>query len=244
MADSRAEPVNTRGGIALPTRIVVFTWIASYFAAAIISVVLLGLVGYGDVEIADQPFWSIALTSLALWLPMLVALSLISNRYGSRQLVRDFALSFSRCDLVGLPIGAACQLLLVPLVTWPFTKIWPDSFSTEKVEQRARDLYDTASGGWIIVLILVVALGAPLVEELMYRGFIQRSITAQIGQIQALIATAIWFAAVHLQIVEFPGLFCFALVLGYLTLKTGRIGASVYAHVAFNATGLLLIATT
>jgi membrane protease YdiL (CAAX protease family) len=78
----------------------------------------------------------------------------------------------------------------------------------------------------------------------MYRGFIQRSITAQIGQIQALIATAIWFAAVHLQIVEFPGLFCFALVLGYLTLKTGTIGSSIYAHVAFNATGLLLIATS
>jgi membrane protease YdiL (CAAX protease family) len=45
-----------------------------------------------------------------------------------------------------------------------------------------------------------------------------------------------------LQIVEFPGLFAFAIVLGSCFHFTKRLGMSVVAHVAFNATGLIFVA--
>jgi membrane protease YdiL (CAAX protease family) len=48
---------------------------------------------------------------------------------------------------------------------------------------------------------------------------------------------------VHLRLVELPGLLAFALVLGFCFYRTNRIGMSIIAHVAFNATGLLLVAT-
>lgn len=229
--------------IQLPVRIVVFVWIASYLVASIVAAVVVGSAGYGDTKTADQPLWLIGLTSLALWVPMLFALLWVSGRYGSGKFQSDYALRFKPKDLIGVPIGIASQLILVPIVTWPFTQIWPDSFSTEKVEQRARDLYDTASGGWIVLLVVIVVFGAPLVEELMYRGFIQRATSKQLGVRASVIVTAVWFTLVHMQPVEFPGLFCFALILGFLTLQKGTIGSAVWAHIAFNATGLLLIAT-
>jgi membrane protease YdiL (CAAX protease family) len=50
------------------------------------------------------------------------------------------------------------------------------------------------------------------------------------------------FAGIHLAPVEFPGLFVFALVLGWCYRRTGRLGLSVVTHMAFNATGLIVVA--
>jgi membrane protease YdiL (CAAX protease family) len=41
--------------------------------------------------------------------------------------------------------------------------------------------------------------------------------------------------------VEYPGLFAFALVLGLARQKTGTLGLPIITHLAFNATGLLLV---
>jgi hypothetical protein len=86
----------------------------------------------------------------------------------------------------------------------------------------------------------VVALGAPIIEELVYRGLILQALQSRLNDWLALIIAAAWFALIHLQPVELPGLFAFALVLGICFQRTGRLGMSVFAHIAFNATGLLL----
>ncbi|MFM8001726.1 MAG: lysostaphin resistance A-like protein [Actinomycetota bacterium] len=85
-------------------------------------------------------------------------------------------------------------------------------------------------------------VGAPLVEELVYRGLIQSGLNDRFGEKVSLLIASIWFAGVHLQLVELPGLFAFALVLGYCFYRTKRLGLSIVAHVAFNATGILFIA--
>jgi membrane protease YdiL (CAAX protease family) len=53
---------------------------------------------------------------------------------------------------------------------------------------------------------------------------------------------AVWFAIVHFQPVETPGLFLVGLILGACALRTRRLGMNVFAHMAFNATGLLVVA--
>jgi membrane protease YdiL (CAAX protease family) len=131
-------------------------------------------------------------------------------------------------------------LLLVPLIYWPLQRIWPDAFSSDEIEQRARELWDKAHGGWIVVLVVVVALGAPIIEELVYRGLILQALQSRLNDWLALIISAAWFALIHLQPVELPGLFAFALVLGICFQRTGRLGMSVMAHIGFNAAGLLL----
>jgi len=54
----------------------------------------------------------------------------------------------------------------------------------------------------------------------------------------------VWFTVIHLQPIEFPGLFAFALVLGWCRWKTGNIGMAWVAHVAFNVAGLSLVVLT
>jgi hypothetical protein len=150
--------------------------------------------------------------------------------------------TFSRRDVVvGIPLGIASQLVLVNAVNWPLSRLFPDSFSFDEVSKRATDLVDEARGGWIILLGLVVIVGAPIVEEIVYRGVVQPGLVASWGRSAGILVTAALFAAIHMQPVEFPGLFVFALVLGWARHSTGTIGTSIVTHMAFNTTGLVLV---
>lgn len=233
------EPAQTK---TFSLRVVILTWTLSYISALFISSTILVATGNTEIVAGKEPKWFLGVSAICLWAPYIIGLNLISKRFGSQDFARDFFVKFRRVDLWGLPIGVASQLLLVGLVTWPFRIMFPTKFAPEIVEKRARDLFDNATGPWLFVLILVVVFGAPVVEELVYRGFVQAGLKNHIHASVALVLTAIWFAAVHLQLVEFPGLFAFALVLGFCFHRTNRIGMSLIAHIAFNATGLLLVA--
>jgi hypothetical protein len=143
-------------------------------------------------------------------------------------------------DLVGLPVGVIGQLAVIPLLYLPLREIWPDTFSQSELEERAQELADKADGWTVLLLVLVVAVGAPIVEELVYRGLLQRSMATRVGAVGGLVLTSMWFALVHPSPVEYPGLFAAGLLFGAGVLLTDRLGASILTHAAFNATGLVL----
>jgi membrane protease YdiL (CAAX protease family) len=183
----------------------------------------------------------LALSALGLWLPFVFMLRWVARRAGT-DFRQYFGMRFALTDWLGIPLGIFCQVVLMNVINWPLNRWFPDTFNPQRIETRARDMVDAADGAWFIVLFVVVVVGAPLVEELVYRGFIQGGLQSRIGSTWALIMTAAWFTAVHLEPIEFPGLFVFALVLGFCYRRTQRVGLSMVTHLAFNATGLLLVA--
>ena len=218
-------------------------WIGCYSAAVALSIVVTSSSAGGSNGTAtDNPTTLVvALSALGLWLPFVFMLRWVARRAGSN-LRNYFGLKFAKMDWIGIPLGVFSQVVLMNVVNWPLNKWWPDTFNPERVENRARDMVDAARGVWFIVLFLIVVIGAPLVEELVYRGFIQGGLQARIGSTWALLITAAWFTVVHLEPIEFPGLFAFAIVLGLCYRRTQRVGLPIVTHLAFNATGLLLVA--
>jgi hypothetical protein len=186
----------------------------------------------------------VALSALGLWLPFLAMLRYTSNSRLSGDVRRDYFFRFAWSDAWGIPIGVASQLVLVNLVMWPLREAFPEAFDPADVERRARGLVDAASGAWIVVLAIVVVVGAPFVEELVYRAYIQARLEPITSRTWSVVIAAVWFTIVHLEPVEFPGLFAFALVLGVCFARTKRIGLPLVAHVAFNVTGLVLVLAT
>jgi membrane protease YdiL (CAAX protease family) len=189
-----------------------------------------------DISIA-----TLALVSMVGWATFLVALTVTSRRHGSGDVVRDYAVRFEPADLIGVVLGAATQLVLVPVLYWPLRQIWPDTFAPERLEERAQDLADRAGGVSTVLLVLVVVVGAPIVEELVYRGLLQRSLSNLITPWPALGFTALWFAFIHLSWIEIPGLFLAGLVFGACVVVTRRIGTAIVTHAAFNAVGIWVV---
>jgi membrane protease YdiL (CAAX protease family) len=114
---------------------------------------------------------------------------------------------------------------------------------TQDVSAQARDLTDRATDPLSIVLVFaIVIVGAPLAEEIYFRGFAQRIFARRIRPHWAILASAAFFAASHLQPLQFPALLVFGIILGYLAWRTKRLGLSIWAHVGFNlvtAVGLI-----
>lgn len=198
--------------------------------------------GSGHTSVAAAgPAWLLGV-AVAGWVPLVVAVWAAGRRFGVGALSADFGLSFRAADLWGVPIGAVTQLVALRVVYLPLQGIWPHAFSTDRLEQRARDLYDHASGGGVLLLVLAVVVGAPIVEELVYRGLLQGSVTSGRRKWWGVVGIAALFALIHFQPVEIPGLFTIGLVLGACALLTRRLGLGVVTHMAFNATGLLMVA--
>ena len=232
------EPTQKRSALSI-----LFLWLGCYSVAVVLSIVVTPSdISGGDSAATDNPtIWVLALSALGLWLPFIFMLRWVARRAGT-DLRTYFGLRFAKIDWLGIPLGIFCQVVLMNVVNWPLNKWWPSTFNSQRIETRARDMVDAAHGAWFMVLFLVVVVGAPFVEELVYRGFIQGGLQARLGSTWALIITAGWFTVVHLEPIEFPGLFAFAVVLGLCYRRTQRLGLSMVTHLAFNATGLLLVA--
>ena len=217
-------------------------WAMGWLAGNVLASVVLLASGQQNVASARRPVWTIGALALALWLPQIAAVAIAVQYFGQRRVAIDCRLRFASIDLVGLPIGVASQLALLWAVYWPLKHWWPQTFSEQRLEQNARDLYDRATGGWVVLLVFVVVIGAPLVEELVYRGLIQSALMSRMSAGLAAVAAAGFFALIHFRPIEYPGLFAFGLVLGVCLATTQRIGMGVAAHMAFNATALILVA--
>ena len=231
-------PDKERVGLGLG--LVFVAWLAAYFASGILIVAVAAIFGADKISGGAAPTWGFALAAVAMWLPSMVMLAIVARRGVTRNFAQEFSLSFKVRDLAGVPLGVFCQIFLVGLATWPFQQLFPDAFANNKIDERATKLVANAGGAWIILLGVIVAVGAPIVEELVFRGFIQGSLQKRLRHGTALIVTAVWFTLVHVNPIEFPGLFAFALVLGWCFKRTQRLGLSIWTHLAFNATALVL----
>jgi len=215
--------------------VAVATWVAAFIVGQLATALI---VGGDDPDLIAIPKLFVAVA--ATWLAYLAGMWAASQRAGSANFVEDYQLRFAPIDLLGVPVGVLCQLVLVPLLYLPLSELWPDTFSDDRLSENAEKLVDRADGASVVLLVLMVCVFAPVVEELVYRGLLQGSLAARFDQVLALLVASAWFTLIHFRPVEYPGLFLFGLVAGAGLLLTGRLGLPIVTHVAFNVTGLLL----
>lgn len=227
---------------AVPPGEAVAGWMAAWVGSGLSATALLIAAGVANDGDASPSVGWLAASAVVQWAALLAVTVYLVRRHGSGRLTADLGLRMRPIDLLGIPAGVVAQVALVPLVYAPLRAVWPGTFDTDEIERRARDLWESAQGGGAVLLVAIVVLGAPLVEEVVYRGLLQSSFSARLGRLAGWAIGAALFAVIHLQAVEIPGLLVAGLVFGAGLLLTGRLGASVLAHMAFNAAGLVLVA--
>ena len=92
-----------------------------------------------------------------------------------------------------------------------------------------------------ILLVLCVAVGAPVVEELFYRGLVQPALIRLTNPTIGIGLASLIFGAVHFSVVELIPLSVVGLVLGLLAHQTGRLLPAIIAHMAFNSFTLAIL---
>ncbi len=189
---------------------------------------------------SQVPMWAAAVLQVPLWGGYLGAVYLAGIK--GRGVAADFGLSFRPLDVpVGLAAGVVVQLIVVPLLYVPILRL--TGTDSDDLSAPARALADKATGpvGWLL-LVLIVVVGAPVVEELFFRGLFLRSLQKHgLPDWAAIVICAAVFGAVHFQLLQFVGLFAIGLVLSTMAVRTGRLGLSIFTHMGFNATSVALL---
>ncbi len=88
--------------------------------------------------------------------------------------------------------------------------------------------------------VLGVVIGAPMAEEVLFRGYGLMRIRELGGDRRALLLTALVFALIHGSWLKLPITFIVGLFLGWLVLRTGSLWPALLAHLVNNGTLSLL----
>ena len=88
--------------------------------------------------------------------------------------------------------------------------------------------------------LLAIAVIAPLIEELLFRGLLQNALMHYVPAWAAIILSAFTFSLVHLQPMAIPALMALGGAFGYIYYKTGSLRLTIILHMINNTLALLL----
>jgi membrane protease YdiL (CAAX protease family) len=212
-------------------------WLAIGALVAVQLVGFLGLARLGDglnVFAAGICLQYGTITTVCLW---------ASHRWGEGRLVHDLGLRFRPADLgwaalawLLTVVGISRLLLALEALGVPFESNNPF------VGDRADDYTFDASRLAVLALVgLVIVVGAPFFEELLFRGVILRGLRSRLPAATAVALQGLVFGAFHFEasrgagniglVIVISGM---GIVFGALAERTGRLGSGMIAHAIQN----------
>jgi len=107
-------------------------------------------------------------------------------------------------------------------------------------------LAESGTSGWLLWLTLAL-LVAPIVEELLFRGYVYPGVRGALGPGRAALAVSGLFTLMHtgetgLYLPALGGLLCLALLLAFIREATGNLVCCILCHLSYNGTLALLSA--
>ena len=100
----------------------------------------------------------------------------------------------------------------------------------------------------IVALAAAACVGAPIFEELFFRGIVQTILARDLGMSAAIVVQAALFGLAHYQlgmtadeaVIRIVSIAVVGLFLGWLRARTGRLGAGMVAHGTYNVIIVLI----
>lgn len=204
----------------------VFTYLALvacvYFAASLLWGAALGALAPSGAD------WLIA---AAYPVPMLCALWFSSRWRGAQGVALPrYRMGLRAADVPvlgwGLLLAVACSVVIEPVLDL-FPEAWFDWMNAQ-----------IGRGGWTLAATVVMA---PLLEEMLFRGEVQRTVAASGGAWRGVLLSAALFGLVHLVPMQVISAFVIGVVLAYVYLRTGSLGAVIVLHAVNNAAAYALM---
>ena len=191
--------------------------------------------------------WSVVALA-GSWTGMIGWLFYASRRKGCGTLARDFGFRFRWIDpLIGFGAGFA-TLIVTGIISQVIAQL-----AGEPPVGNSDAIFGGQEGSSVglVLLALGAAIGAPIVEELFFRGLALRAIERRFGPVIGIIGSSTVFGLLHFQpgtwvsvvtlIVVIGG---YAVVFSILTRAFRRLGPAIFAHMTINGIGVAVLVYT
>ena len=156
----------------------------------------------------------------------------------------DWRLRFAPADLWIGPLTGFGMLIVAGISGLIVTELV--GLEDDAAADNTAFLSDAEGTPWLYVFIFAVVVGAPVVEEIFFRGLCLRAIEKRFGLMVGVIGSTIIFTLPHFiggglkgTIVLFTVIGIVGAILGVLVAKLDRLGPAIIAHMVFNCVGVL-----
>jgi hypothetical protein len=212
---------------------------AGLVAATVVGAVELALryPGRSGAAITTDSF-DTAVAAMAQFAAITAALVLLVGRRGGG-LRHDLGFVVRGRDWPYLGLGVVVALGFGVLLA-PITHVWTSrGHDTQAIGQELRH-----STGWsTAVLVVLVVVVAPLVEETVFRGVVLRGAMRRMPAVGAVLVSGATFGAVHLidptTFPSFPALMGLGVLSAVIAVRSGELSRSVLLHAGFNLIGAI-----
>lgn len=137
----------------------------------------------------------------------------------------------SNVSLPGIFLAIGCSVLFYIILDNLLDPIFEGLFPASEAA------YQEAVQGLIkspVTSLLQVCIIAPVIEEILMRGFILGGLKNNYGTVPALLVSSMLFALLHFNMVQTLSAFICGIILGLLYIKTKAILCCIIAHCGYN----------
>ncbi len=143
----------------------------------------------------------------------------------------------SRLSLAETALTAFTLLIGAFFLNWLYaTYVVPGAEMQADLQAILKALDGTTMG--VVLKVVAVVILAPLIEELLFRGYLQTALTEKVNVHIAIWASAFIFSIVHLQPTAIPALMVLGAAFGYIYHRTGSLKTCILLHMVNNGLAL------
>lgn len=186
-------------------------------------------------QVSSPPWWSNAVGLVGLWSGFAGAIWFAATSGGL-----DFPPRFWRVrpgDVGFVALGVACQVIIDAAYA---------PFHLRTLNKPVGHLFNAAHGVTFWLLIVMTTIGAPIMEEWLFRGVVYRALSegtfggrSRQSVIVATLVSAVLFALAHAEPLQFVGLLFLGIVLAQVLERTQRLVPSIVTHISFNTVAVI-----
>jgi CAAX protease family protein len=211
--------------------------VAGYLGGTAAAIVLVSLSG----SAVNSSVFN-TLSFVGLWVGFVGVPVYLSRTRGTGRMATDFGLRFGGPADLGLGLAGGVGAYLAAEL---YSAVLQAAGDHADLGHEATQLSGHGLGIGFLVFGLLAAVGAPIAEEIFFRGLTQPVAQRYLGGWGGLALTSVAFGFAHLgsnPIEAVVPLALFGLVVGALYWRTGRLGPGIVAHMTFNGITVVALA--
>lgn len=196
----------------------------------------------GEIDAAISSPPAVVLALLATWAGFLLATWWASTHKGDGDWRSVLSWGFSwRTDV----LIAVAFVAVFRGVEW-MVSLALAATGVDTSELSNTGLVTDFTGGWLVVMAIAAIVGAPLVEELFFRGLFLTTARRRLGTAGGVLLSSVVFGVLHAQTTPAASAYTITATtligvgLAVLVVRTGRLGTAITSHVLMNASGVAL----
>lgn len=187
--------------------------------------------------LASPPWWFIAAALVGLWIGFAGATTVARRTYG---LLPRSAFEVQVSDVLYVIVGLMLQAVVDVL--------YSAAHLYSNYKGNSTKIFSGATGHGFLILALMTIIGAPIFEELLFRGVLLDGVRAVLASargtlslVGSVVVDGLLFAAAHAEWEAFVGLAITGVVLAVIYARTNRIIPCIVTHASFNALAVIAV---